>query len=74
MMSRRRMASASRVRIHSGPAPGDSFASVHHHDTGYRVLDQDFGSKRALTFLLPFFSLAEAGVFPEAPVLTIPVQ
>jgi len=31
-------------------------------------------SKRSLTFLLLFFSLAETGVVPEAPVLTIPVQ
>jgi hypothetical protein len=31
-------------------------------------------SKTSLTFLLLFFSLAETGIVPEAPVLTIPIQ
>jgi hypothetical protein len=34
--------------------------------------DDDFGSKGVFTFLLMFFSLAEAGVIPRTPVLTVP--
>ena len=64
-----------RVRIHSGATPpGDAFAAVRYRDSWYWVSDGDFASKRALTFLLLFFSLADTGVAPEAPVLTIPVQ
>jgi hypothetical protein len=64
-----------RVRIHSGSSPpGDAFTSARYRDHWYWVSDQDFDSKRSLTFLLLFFSLAETGVVPEAPVLTIPVQ
>ena len=64
-----------RVKIHSGPTPpGDAFTAVRYRDTWYWISDQDFSSKRSLTFLLLFFSLAETGVVPEAPVLTIPVQ
>jgi hypothetical protein len=64
-----------RVKIHSGAAPpSDAFTAVRYRDTWYWVSDQDFTSKRSLTFLLLFFSLAETGVVPEAPVLTIPVQ
>ena len=64
-----------RVTIHSGPsAPGDAFTTVHYRGTSYWVSDDDFGSKRSLTFLLLFFSLAETGASPETPVLTIPVQ
>lgn len=64
-----------RVRIHSGmKPPSDAFTAVHYRDTWYWISDQDFTSKRSLTFLLLFFALAETGVVPEAPVLTIPVQ
>lgn len=63
------------VRIHSGATPpGDAFTAVHYRGTWYWISDNDMASKRALTFLLLFFSLAETGVVPEAPVLTIPVQ
>jgi hypothetical protein len=64
-----------RVNIHSGPtAPGDAFTAVSYRGAWYWVSDDDFASKRSLTFLLLFFSLAETGAAPEAPVLTIPVQ
>ncbi len=54
--------------------PGDAFTAVHYRGTWYWISDNDRASKRALTFLLLFFSLAETGVVSEAPVLTIPVQ
>ncbi len=64
-----------RVRIHSGTTPpSDAFTAVRYRDTWYWISDQDFTSKRSLTFLLLFFSLAETGVVPEGPLLTIPVQ
>lgn len=64
-----------RVRIESGTTPpADPFTAVSYRGTWYWVSDRDMKSKRSLTFLLLFFSLAETGVVPEAPVLTIPVQ
>jgi hypothetical protein len=64
-----------RVKIQSGATPpNDAFTAVRYRDTWYWVSDHDYTSKRSLTFLLLFFSLAETGVVPEAPVLTIPVQ
>ncbi len=63
------------VRIEAGPVPADdAFAAVQYRGTWYWVSDHDLLSKRSFTFLLLFFSLAETGVTPEAPVLTIPVQ
>jgi hypothetical protein len=63
------------VRILSGPtAPASSFDAVRYRGTWYWIDDDDFGSKRIFTFLMLFFSLAETGVTPQAPVLTIPVN
>jgi hypothetical protein len=63
------------LTIHSGAtAPGDAFASVLYRGSWYWVSDHDYASKRAMSSLLIFFSLAETGVVPSAPVLTIPVQ
>ncbi len=63
------------VNIHSGPnPPGGAFAAVNYRNTWYWISDGDISTKRSITFLLLFFSLAETGVTPEAPVLTIPVQ
>ena len=62
-----------RVRIESGSAPpGDAFTAVFYRGTWYWISDHDMSSKRSLTFLLLFFSLAETGAVPEAPVLTHP--
>jgi hypothetical protein len=47
---------------------------VRNRGSWYWIDDGDFKSKRAVAFLLLFFSLAESGVVPTAPVLTIPVQ
>ena len=58
----------------SSSRPADAFAATFYRGNWYWVSDRDFRSKRALTFLLLFFSLAETGATPEAPVLTIPVQ
>jgi hypothetical protein len=63
------------IRILSGPTPPtSSFDAVHYRGTWYWIDDNDFGSKRIFTFLMLFFSLAETGATPQAPVLTIPVN
>jgi hypothetical protein len=63
------------VRIHAGAIPPrDSFAAVPYHGTWYWIDDGDYDSKHAFTSLLLFFALAETGVQPQAPLLTLPVQ
>jgi len=63
------------VRIQSGPAaPPGAFSAVRYRDTWYWIDDGDFASKRVFTLLMLFFSLAETGVTPQTPALTIPVN
>ena len=63
------------VRIRSSASPpGDSYAAVRYRGTWYWIDDGDFASKRIFSFLLIFFSLAETGVTPQAPVLTVPAN
>jgi len=63
------------VRILSGAAaPADAFAAIHYRNTWYWIDDGDFTSKRVFTTLMIFFSLAETGVAPQVPALTIPVS
>lgn len=63
------------VRISSGPnAPSNAFAAVRYRNTSYWIDDGDFLSKRVFTFLMLFSSLAETGVMPQVPSLTLPVQ
>jgi len=40
--------------------PGDSYAAVRYRGTWYWIDDDDIASKRIVSFLLIFFSLAEA--------------
>ncbi|MBS0559986.1 MAG: hypothetical protein JSR21_08030 [Proteobacteria bacterium] len=61
------------VKILSGTTPPPRpFVAVHYEDTWYWIGDDDFSSKRIFTFLMMFFSLAETGVTPQVPLLTIP--
>lgn len=63
------------IHIMSGPTePQRPFATVRYRNTAYWVSDDDLASKRVFTFLMMFFSLAETGVMPQAPVLTIPAN
>jgi hypothetical protein len=63
------------IRVLSGATPpAGPFAAVHYRDTWYWIDDGDLGSKGIFTFLMMFFSLAETGVTPQQPVLTIPVN
>jgi hypothetical protein len=63
------------IRIRSGAAPpGDAFAAARYRDTWYWIDDGDFNGKRTFSFLMLFFSLAETGVTPQTPVITIPAN
>lgn len=63
------------VRILSGPVPPSGpFSAVRYRDTWYWIDDGDIASKRVFTLLMLFFSLAETGVTPQMPALTIPVN
>ena len=63
------------VRIRSSASPpGDSYAAVRYRGTWYWIDDGDFASKRIFSVLMIFFSLAETGVTPQAPVLTVPAN
>jgi hypothetical protein len=63
------------IRILSSQTqPDDSFSAVHYRGSWYWISDDDLASKRVFTFLMMFFSLAETGVTPQAPVLTIPAS
>jgi len=63
------------VRIRSGAdRPGGAFAAFHYRDRWYWIDDRDYRSKAVFTFLMLLFSLAETGVTPQAPVITVPVN
>ncbi len=63
------------VRIHSGAAPpANAFAAAEYGNTWYWIDDNDFASKRTFTLLMIFTSLAETGVVPQVPALTLPVR
>jgi hypothetical protein len=64
-----------RVRIRSGKEkPTHAFASVHYRDYWYWVDDGDLQTKRSLTAVMFFFTLAETGPKENVPVVTIPAQ
>ena len=63
------------VRIVSGPAaPADAFSAIRYRNNWYWISNDDIASKRIFTMLMIFFSLAETGVTPQVPALTIPVN
>jgi hypothetical protein len=62
-----------RIRSSASP-PAATYAAVRYRDTWYWIDDGDYASKRVFTFLMIFFSLAETGVTPQAPVLTVPAN
>ena len=63
------------VRIHSGKEkPGHAFAAVRYRDYWFWVDDGDLRTKRALTAVVFFFTLAETGSTERLPLITIPAQ
>ena len=63
------------VRIHSGKAkPADVFTAVYYRDHWFWIDDGDWQTKRALTAVMFFFTLAETGGNEKLPLITIPAQ
>jgi hypothetical protein len=63
------------VQIHSGKEkPADAFAAVRYRDHWFWVADNDWRTKRALTAVMFFFTLAETGGDERLPLVTIPAQ
>lgn len=64
-----------KVRIHSGKdKPADVFAAVRYRDYWFWIDDGDWQTKRALTAVMFFFTLAETGGNENLPLITIPAQ
>lgn len=62
-------------RIHSGKdKPANCFASVYYRDHWFWIDDSDLKAKRALTAVIFFFTLADAGAADRLPLVTIPAQ
>jgi hypothetical protein len=63
------------VRIHSGKdKPAHAFVAVPYRDHWFWIDDGDFQTKRALTAVMFFFTLAETGDPGKLPLITIPAQ
>ena len=63
------------VRIHSGKdKPAETFAAVHYRGYWFWIEDGDWATKRALTAVMFFFTLAESGGAEKLPLVTIPAQ
>ncbi len=63
------------MKIHSGDEPpAKAFVAVQYNDHWFWIDNRDFRSKGIFTFLLLLTSLAQTGVVPQAPVITVPVS
>jgi hypothetical protein len=68
-------ARADKVEIHSGKEkPSSAYAAVHYRDHWFWIDDRDWQTKRALTAVMFFFTLAETGSTERLPLITIPAQ
>jgi hypothetical protein len=64
-----------KVRIHSGKEkPANAFAAVRYRGHWFWIDDEDWRTKRALTAVMFFFTLAETGSAERLPLITIPAQ
>jgi hypothetical protein len=60
------------MRVHSSPArPEDSFVAVRYDGLWFWIENDDFRSKRTLSFMQLMFSFAESGGGQTAPVVTV---
>jgi len=63
------------VRIHSGQdKPDNAFVSVFYRGHWFWIDDGDLKTKRALTAVMFFFTIAETGGNDNLPMITIPAQ
>jgi len=64
-----------KVRIHSGKEkPANAFVAVRYRDHWFWIDEGDWQTKRALTAVMFFFTLAETGDTGKLPLITIPAQ
>jgi hypothetical protein len=62
-------------RIHSGKdKPAGAFAAVRYRDYWFWVDNGDLQTKRALSVVMFFFTLADSGQAEKLPLITIPAQ
>jgi hypothetical protein len=67
--------SSASVRIHSGTEePPHAYAAVRYRDHWFWVDNADWQTKRALTAVMFFFTLADTGAADNLPLVTIPAQ
>jgi len=62
-----------KIRV-SSERPEDAFSAVFYRNHWFWIDDRDLPSKRVFTFLKLFSSIAETGVAPHLPVLTVPAN
>jgi hypothetical protein len=63
------------VKIHcTNQRPTRAFAEVHYRGRWFWIDDGDWQSKRAMTAVMFFFSLAEGATDEKLPLITIPAQ
>jgi hypothetical protein len=63
------------VRIQSSSSkPDDAFVAVNYRNAWFWIADTDLKSKRAFTFMLMLFTLADTGQKESMPLITIPAQ
>jgi hypothetical protein len=60
--------------LSSEDEPDDAFVSVHYRGQYFYVSDRDLRAKRALSFVLILFSLADRSEEAAKPLITIPAQ
>lgn len=60
--------------LSGGNQPEDAYVAVRYRNHWFWIDDRDLASKRAFSFLKIFSSIAETGVAPQLPVLTIPAN
>ncbi|MBI5364620.1 MAG: hypothetical protein HZA53_15700 [Planctomycetes bacterium] len=62
-------------RIHSGEdEPKGAYAAVRYREHWYWIDQGDWGTKRAMTAIIFFFTMAESGGNDQVPLITIPAQ
>jgi gamma-glutamylcyclotransferase (GGCT)/AIG2-like uncharacterized protein YtfP len=63
------------VRIRCGKdKPADAFVAVQYRNQWFWIDDGDWQTKRALTAVMFFFTLADTGTSDKLPLITIPAQ
>jgi hypothetical protein len=71
--TRRKLQPLAHIRS-STERPTDAYTAVRYRDHWFWVDDRDIYSKRAFSFLMMFSSIAETGIAPQAPIITIPAN